>query len=126
MNITIRFSKIFEPELIRELEQKSKNVFIKAGETILDIGQAIRTMPIILKGSVKVSRTDENGKELFYNKYAYKEGIYKIDEEAFWANCTYYLEDFLDNDLNMTQVLEELHFLSSNDKIKIEEMYNEL
>ncbi len=64
MNITDHFSKIFETELIRELEQKSKQVSIKAGETILNIGQAIRTMPIILKGSVKVSRTDENGKEL--------------------------------------------------------------
>ena len=54
----------FEPELIKEIEEKSKIVSIKAGETILDIGQTVRTMPIILSGSIKVTRTSEQGHEL--------------------------------------------------------------
>ncbi len=64
MNITDHFKNIFEPELIHELEQRAKLMQVKAGVTILDIGQIVRHMPIILSGTVKVSRTDEDGREL--------------------------------------------------------------
>lgn len=64
MNIKQGLQFLFEPELIKEIEEKSKIVSIKAGETILDIGQTVRTMPIILSGSIKVTRTSEQGHEL--------------------------------------------------------------
>lgn len=56
---------IFEKGLIEELIHNSKPVSVKAGEIILDSGQIVRTMPIIVSGVVKVSRTDEEGKEIF-------------------------------------------------------------
>lgn len=37
---------------------------MKAGEVILNIGQAVSMMPLILSGTVKVSRIDEEGREL--------------------------------------------------------------
>ncbi len=59
-----QFKAIFEPDLVLAIEKHAKLVSIKAGDVILDIGQVVRTMPIILSGSVKVSRIDEDGKEL--------------------------------------------------------------
>lgn len=64
MNIQERFHDIFEADLISEIEQKSKTLLVKAGDVILDIGQTVRAIPIIIDGSVKVSRTDEDGREL--------------------------------------------------------------
>ena len=58
------FREIFEPGLIKELHAKSKFITVKAGDVILDIGETVRQIPIILKGSVKVSRIDDDGKEL--------------------------------------------------------------
>jgi CRP/FNR family transcriptional regulator len=64
MSIQEKFASVFEPDLIREIEDKSKVVKINAGEVILDIGQTVRTIPIIVEGTVKVSRIDEDGHEL--------------------------------------------------------------
>lgn len=64
MEIVEQFKSIFEPELVKALDKNARFVEMKAGETILDIGQTVRTMPIILSGTVKVSRIDEDGKEL--------------------------------------------------------------
>lgn len=58
------FREIFEPGLIRELNSKSKFISAKAGDVILDIGETVRQIPIIIKGSVKVSRIDDDGREL--------------------------------------------------------------
>ena len=64
MEITVALKDFFEPKLLSEITSKSTLVYIKSGETILDIGQPVRTMPLILKGSVKVSRENEEGQEL--------------------------------------------------------------
>ena len=59
-----RFKTVFEPELIKEIEQRGKHMAFKSGDVILDIGQQVKIMPIILSGSVKISRVDEEGREL--------------------------------------------------------------
>lgn len=64
MNIAERFKYIFEPELIKEIEDKGKFLKLSPGETIMEAGQTVRIMPIILSGTIKVSRIDEEGKEL--------------------------------------------------------------
>lgn len=58
------FREIFEPSLLKELHNNSTYVQVNAGNTILDIGETVRQIPIIMSGSVKVSRMDEEGKEL--------------------------------------------------------------
>jgi len=65
MDIRARFKDLFEPGLLAELEVKAKRVHIKAGETLLDVGQIVKSMPILLTGLVKVSRIEEDGRELF-------------------------------------------------------------
>jgi CRP/FNR family transcriptional regulator len=64
MDVLAPYATIFEPELLREIEKYGQPISAAAGDTILDIGQIVRTMPIILSGTVKVIRVDEDGKEL--------------------------------------------------------------
>ncbi|MEO9257800.1 MAG: Crp/Fnr family transcriptional regulator [Crocinitomicaceae bacterium] len=64
MNITEQYKDIFEPELLKEFEQKAKLHSVKANEVILNYGQNVKLMPIIISGSVKISRMDEDGREL--------------------------------------------------------------
>jgi len=51
----------FEKELIAEIEQVSVITQFKAGENIIDIGQYIKFMPLLLDGVIKIIR--ENKKE---------------------------------------------------------------
>ncbi|HYM94762.1 MAG TPA: Crp/Fnr family transcriptional regulator [Chitinophagaceae bacterium] len=64
MNLTEIFKHTFEPDLLKEIEKKSTIISAKAGDTIIDIGQVIRVIPVILSGSIKISRMDEEGREL--------------------------------------------------------------
>lgn len=64
MNISEKLKHTFEPELLREIEEKGKIVSIKEGDVILEIGQTIRVIPMLLKGILKITRIDETGKEL--------------------------------------------------------------
>jgi CRP/FNR family transcriptional regulator len=64
MNITEQFKHIFEPELLKEFEEKAKHISVKEGDIILDIGQTVRVIPIVLSGTLKISRLDDNGHEL--------------------------------------------------------------
>lgn len=64
MNIKERFKEIFEPELIDKLIEAANYATAKNGDVILDIGQTVRLMPILLSGSIKVLREDDEGREL--------------------------------------------------------------
>jgi CRP/FNR family transcriptional regulator len=58
------FSPIFEPELMHEINEKGKIISLNEGAIIMEPGQTIRHIPILLSGSVRVTRNDENGHEL--------------------------------------------------------------
>lgn len=60
-----KLNGIFEPALIAEILEKGKFEVIPAGTTIMEYGQIMRQMPVILSGIVKVSRKDDEGRELF-------------------------------------------------------------
>jgi CRP/FNR family transcriptional regulator len=64
MSLTPELESIFEPELVREIIQFGDHRRFEEGEIIMDYGKFIRFMPLILKGTVKVLRRDEQGKEL--------------------------------------------------------------
>jgi CRP/FNR family transcriptional regulator, anaerobic regulatory protein len=55
---------IFEPKLIQEIREFGTLQNFKEGELIMDYGKYIRMMPIVLKGTVKVYRLDENNNEI--------------------------------------------------------------
>jgi CRP/FNR family transcriptional regulator len=64
MEILEKFKHTFEPKLLEEFKSVAKEVSVKAGDVILDYGQIVRSMPIIASGTVKVSRMDDQGREI--------------------------------------------------------------
>lgn len=54
----------FGTELLNEIEQRGLIQEVTAGEEILREGQFIKSFPLILEGSLRVIRTDKNGREL--------------------------------------------------------------
>ncbi len=59
-----KLAHVFEPALIKEIQQFGTIQHFKEGDLIMDYGKYIRMMPIILNGTVKVLRMDEDGNEI--------------------------------------------------------------
>jgi CRP/FNR family transcriptional regulator, anaerobic regulatory protein len=55
---------VFEPALLMEMQQFGIWQAFAEGDVIMDYGKYIRMMPIVLKGTIKVYRLDENGNEI--------------------------------------------------------------
>lgn len=55
----------FEEDLYQEILEHSTTKVVKAGETLLRVGQPIRSTMLIIDGLVKLYREDEEGKEFF-------------------------------------------------------------
>jgi len=64
MKMNETFGQLFEPELIEEFKKKGEFISLKAGEVLINVGQTVRQMPIIISGTIKVSRIDDEGREL--------------------------------------------------------------
>ena len=64
MENTETLERIFEPALIKEMFQFGVIKHFKEGDIIMDYGKYIRMMPIVLKGTIKVYRMDDNGNEI--------------------------------------------------------------
>ncbi len=63
-NIFDNFSIFFEDNLKKEIISVSEKFNVPASEIILDFGQTIDVIPLVLSGSVKVLREDEEGNEI--------------------------------------------------------------
>jgi CRP/FNR family transcriptional regulator, anaerobic regulatory protein len=59
-----KLAGVFEPGLLAEMQQFGTIQKFKEGELIMDYGKYIRMMPIVINGTIKVYRLDENGNEL--------------------------------------------------------------
>ena len=57
-------TNIFETELLKEMQQFGIIQQFKEGDLIMDYGKYIRMMPVILNGTIKVYRLDEEGNEI--------------------------------------------------------------
>jgi CRP/FNR family transcriptional regulator len=57
-------NETFEPALLQEIETFGELCTFKEGDIIMDYGKYIRMMPLVVKGTVKVLRMDDSGKEL--------------------------------------------------------------
>jgi CRP/FNR family transcriptional regulator len=60
-----KFPIFFEEGLKKELVQFAKTHHASAGEIIQDIEQPIDQIPLVIKGSIKILREDEEGNEIF-------------------------------------------------------------
>ena len=64
MNSLVSFDATFEPALVKEMTQFGEIKYFKEGDIIMDYGKYIRMMPIVVKGTIKVFRMDDTGKEI--------------------------------------------------------------
>lgn len=58
------FSNIFEDTLIDEINQVGTFKDVKEGDKLIEIGDYLRSMPLLLSGAIKVLREDQDGNEL--------------------------------------------------------------
>lgn len=59
-----RISHIFEKELVDEIMNTSELVHVKEGEVIMDYGKKVLFLPIVLSGTVRVMKRDEEDREI--------------------------------------------------------------
>jgi CRP/FNR family transcriptional regulator len=59
-----KLNSLLEKNLIDEIEQFGKLLYFKEGDVILDYDKNIRSMPLVLSGTVRVMRKDEVGREI--------------------------------------------------------------
>lgn len=58
------FSIVFEPELIEEILKVGTLRQIKEGELMIDVGDELIHVPLLLSGAIKIIREDKNGDEI--------------------------------------------------------------
>lgn len=54
-----------DPKLVDRLLEKGQFLTFESGKTLMEPGQFIKAVPLVLEGSIKIMRVDEDGKELF-------------------------------------------------------------
>lgn len=63
--LTENFAVFKEPELIEEIMKVAFIHEVDEGEILIDIGEIIQNMPLLIEGSIKIVREDEEGNEIF-------------------------------------------------------------
>ncbi len=58
------YGYLFESDFLEEIESVGVYRKVKQGELLMDIGQPIGMMPLLLNGAIKILREDEEGDEL--------------------------------------------------------------
>lgn len=58
------FGFLFEPELLDEMEKYGRVKNVKRGEDLVNAGEYIKSMPLVISGTIKVMREDGEGYEL--------------------------------------------------------------
>lgn len=54
-----------DPKLLQAIMEKGKVMHLESGKVLLEPGQFIKAVPLVIEGSIKIMRMDEEGKELF-------------------------------------------------------------
>lgn len=54
-----------DPKLVDRLLEKGQFSTFEPGKTLMEPGQFVKAVPLVLEGSIKIMRMDEDGKELF-------------------------------------------------------------
>ena len=55
---------IFQSDLVKEIEDSGNLKHFEAGETIVNMDSYIKNIPVVISGSIKVIRTEEDGREI--------------------------------------------------------------
>lgn len=58
------FPQLYEVKLVEEILASGVERFFKRGDSIIRLGEYMKSMPLILRGSIKVMREDDEGNEV--------------------------------------------------------------
>ena len=58
------FSYLFDDEILQNISEVSKLIEFQKHDIIIDIGQELNFVPLLIMGNIKVLREDSNGDEL--------------------------------------------------------------
>ncbi len=64
-NIKKEFEGLFEPDLVKEMIEIGHLRKIPSGQVMMEIGQQVKALPIVVSGTIRVYRDDKDGSELF-------------------------------------------------------------
>ncbi len=64
MDESVNLAFQFEPALSKEIEEFGELRSFKDGDIVMDYGKYIRMMPLVVKGTLKVLKKDDNGNEI--------------------------------------------------------------
>lgn len=76
-----QYNYLFEDELLQEINKVGILKTVSEGDMLMDIGQELMSMPLLINGAIKILREDENGNELIL--YFIEQG----DTCAMTINC---------------------------------------
>ncbi|WP_165731694.1 Crp/Fnr family transcriptional regulator [Polaribacter sp. 20A6] len=62
--LEINFGYLFEEDLILEIEKLGVSKTFKEDTTIIEVGDYIKSMPLLISGAIKILREDEKGDEI--------------------------------------------------------------
>ncbi|MEN8764487.1 MAG: Crp/Fnr family transcriptional regulator [Wenyingzhuangia sp.] len=63
-DLQLHYGHIFEKKLIEEINRVATLKKVSSGTTLMDIGQYIKSMPLLIEGAIKILREDDDGDEL--------------------------------------------------------------
>lgn len=63
--VKTRFPELNDEALLREIVDRSKIIKVSEGEAIIEYGDQISHVPLVLDGAIKVSREDDKDHEIF-------------------------------------------------------------
>ena len=63
------YGYIFEEALLEEIDKVAIFKEFKADDYLIEIGDYIKTMPLLLTGAIKILREAENGDELLFQLF---------------------------------------------------------
>lgn len=64
LSLTEKLKHLLEPKLIEEIIKEGKVMSFKEGDVIIDYNKNIQFMPLIISGTIKVMRKDEEDREI--------------------------------------------------------------
>ena len=81
------YSFVFEKELLDEIEQVGVFKKLRENELLVDLGDQMKGVPLLLDGAIKIVREDKKGEEILL--YFLEKRAFQISIESFLYSAQY-------------------------------------
>ena len=63
-DVNSRFAGVFGPALMDEIKAHAQHMLVPEGTMLMDVGQQMEAIPLLLSGAIKIMRLDQDGDEI--------------------------------------------------------------